>query len=109
MGEYESNIRYAKSVGAGVNKPQLDRRTTSQRVTDEMNELRTKNKQLREALQGIMDLNISGIRYGNPAKEAWDAAIRALKSNKPLHLTPKAEPKCTCHPHDLVYYGCRCR
>jgi len=29
--------------------------------------------------------------------------------NKPLHSTPKAEPKCSCHPHDLVYYGCRCK
>ena len=29
--------------------------------------------------------------------------------NKALHSTPKAEPKCTCHPHDLVYYGCRCK
>ena len=40
MGEYESKMRYAKSVGADVRKPQLDRRTTSQRVTDEMNEIK---------------------------------------------------------------------
>ena len=36
MGEFESNMRYAKSVGADVRKPQRDMRTTSQRVTDEV-------------------------------------------------------------------------
>ena len=35
--------------------------------------------------------------------------IDTAKNNKALHSTPKAEPKCTCHPHDLVYYGCRCK
>lgn len=30
-------------------------------------------------------------------------------SNQSLHQTPKVELKCTCHPHDLAYYGCRCR
>ena len=57
MGEFESNIK----------------------VT-EMNELRTKNERLRNALQGLMDLNISGIKYGVPAKEAWDEALEALKA-----------------------------
>jgi len=61
-------------------KPQIDRRTTSQRVTDEMNELRTKITLLREALQGLMDLHISGEKYGVAAKEAWDTAVKALKS-----------------------------
>lgn len=32
-----------------------------------------------------------------------------LPHNKALHMTPKVEPKCTCHPHDLAYYGCRCK
>ena len=31
------------------------------------------------------------------------------KYNKALHMTPKAEPKCTCRPHGLAYYGCRCK
>jgi len=80
MGEYESNIRYANSVGANVRKLSFDRKTTSQRITDEMNELRTENKRLREALQGLMDLNISGEKYGNAAKEVWDEAVSALKT-----------------------------
>ena len=80
MGEFESNMKYAKSVGADVRKPSYDRRITSQRVTDEMNELRAKNKRLRSALQGLMDLNVSGIKYGAPAKEAWDEALEALKA-----------------------------
>jgi len=36
MGEYESNMRYAKAVGADIRKPTIDRRSTSQRITDEM-------------------------------------------------------------------------
>jgi len=82
MGEFESKMRYAKSVGADIRKPQYDRRTTSQRITDEMNELRSENKRLRDALQGLMDLNVSGIKYGNSAKEVWDEALEALKHNK---------------------------
>lgn len=40
MGEFESRVKYAKSVGADVSRPKIDRRHTSQRVTDEMRELR---------------------------------------------------------------------
>jgi hypothetical protein len=47
---------------------------------DEMNELRVENERLRDALQGLMDLNISGIKYGASAKKAWDAALEALSA-----------------------------
>ena len=53
MGEFESNMRYAKAVGADVRKPQRDMRTTSQRSTDEMNQLRDENKRLRIAARLI--------------------------------------------------------
>jgi len=57
----------------------FDRRTT------EMNELRSEIKRLREALQGLMDIYISGERYGSPAKEAWDFAVEIL-NNSPNSL-----------------------
>jgi len=82
MGEYENNIKYAKSLGVKVWKPQHDRRTTSQRVTDEMNELRAENTRLRAALEGLMDLNISGEKYGHAAKEVWDEAVDVLKAKE---------------------------
>ena len=40
--------------------------------------------------------------------EMWDE-IGKPKYNKALHQTPKAGLKCTCHPHDILYYGCRCK
>lgn len=80
MGEYESNMNYAKSVGADMRKPCRDMRNTSQRVTDEMNELHSENKRLRDALQGLMDLNISGEKYGSAAKDVWDEAVEVLKT-----------------------------
>ena len=43
-----------------------------------------------------------------PYTPKWCPALKT-KNNKALHSTPKAEPQCTCHPHDLVYYGCRCK
>ena len=79
MGEYESNMKYARSVGAETRKPIRDNRTTSQRVTDEMTEIRSENKRLRDALQGLMDLNISGEKYGPAAKEVWEEALAVLK------------------------------
>uniref|UniRef100_A0A6M3KD69 Uncharacterized protein n=1 Tax=viral metagenome TaxID=1070528 RepID=A0A6M3KD69_9ZZZZ len=53
MGEYESNMKYAKCVGDDTRKPEFDRRSTSQLVTDEMNRLRGENKKLRIAARLI--------------------------------------------------------
>lgn len=54
MGEFESRIKYAKSVGADVSRLQLDRRTTSQRITDEMNEMRLKLKTASLAYENLV-------------------------------------------------------
>jgi len=78
MGEYESNMKYARSVGAETRKPSRDNRTTSQRITDEIAEIRSENKRLRDALQGLMDLNISGEKYGPAAKDVWEEALAVL-------------------------------
>ena len=53
-----------------------------ERVADGTNELRTQNKLLRDALLDLMDLNISGLKYGNAAKEVWAAVLEALKGGK---------------------------
>ena len=84
MGEYESNMKYARSVGAETRRPSRDNCTTSQRVTDETNKLRSENKRLRDALQGLMDLNISGEKYGPAAKEVWEEALVALNQKAPI-------------------------
>ncbi len=57
--------------------------------------------------------------FGIPLALAIEIAELALQEgrlglaltsyNKALHQTPKAGPKCTCRPHDLAYYGCRCK
>lgn len=53
MGEHESNMRYAKSIGADIRKPQIDRRTMCQCITDETNQLKDENKKLRIAARLI--------------------------------------------------------
>ena len=43
------------------------------------------------------------IEYGGQAIEFRDGKIRVETVEEP-------EPVfCTCHPHDRVYYGCRCK
>ena len=50
MGEFESNMKYARSVGADIRKPTRDTRTTSQRITDERREMKQKLKDLESDL-----------------------------------------------------------
>lgn len=66
MGEFESNRRYAKSIGANVSRPARDTRTTSQRITDEMNQLRKEIKWYRKWLK---DIDIDGPVTGEDAEE----------------------------------------
>ena len=54
MGEFKNNMRYAKTVGADISKPKIDRRSTSQRVTDEMNEMRNRVKWAQEAYENLL-------------------------------------------------------
>ena len=79
MGEYESRMKYARSIGADVRKPCLDRRTTSQRVSDEMKDLRAKNVRLWDALDSFMNLHVSGEKYGPAARDVWEEAVSVLE------------------------------
>jgi len=67
--------------------------TDEELTTDELCELR-KHKSLALAMFKAK-LGVTKIELSTPSKA--------------LHMTPKVEPKCTCHLHDLAYYGCRCK
>lgn len=75
MGEFESNMKYASSVGADVSKPKRDMRHTSQRVTDEMNQMRQEIKWYRKWLEQI---DLDGFVTGEDAKELRRWARLAL-------------------------------
>jgi len=89
MGEFESRIKYAKSVGADVSRPQLDRRTTSQRVTDEMNQMKAEIKWYRKWLEQI---DIDGPVTGEDAEDMrrWARLALTQTPNQSLDLTQKA-------------------
>jgi len=84
MGEFVSNMAYAKAIGEDVSRPHVDRRHTSQRVTDEMNEMRQRISQLESDL-----LILVGRLYGEDdstfAPETYDVMQRWRPIFKRVH------------------------
>jgi hypothetical protein len=83
MGEFQSNMRYAKAVGASMKKPKIDTRHTSQRVTDEMNKLRNALFRAHNIIQSFINKSES---YGFLIEDAE----LVLKRDK--HLQDKENP-----------------